>query len=95
MAEPGKNVCPYCLQPMTRWANPQMGSWSGEYQYVCFNDECPYFVRGWDWMEAHFHVRVSYRHRFDPITGDSGPLPVWSKGALRDHIINEKDATHA
>lgn len=95
MAKPGKNMCPYCSQPMTRWANPPMGCWTGEYQFVCFNDECPYFVRGWDWMEAHFHIRVSYRHRFDPTTGDSGPLPVWSKGALRDHIISEKDATHA
>ncbi|HUZ45710.1 MAG TPA: ogr/Delta-like zinc finger family protein [Terriglobia bacterium] len=95
MANPGKNVCPYCRKPMTRWANPEMGCWSGEYQYVCFNDECSYFVCGWDWMETHFHVRVSYRHRFDPVSGDSGPLPVWSKGALRDHIINEKDVTHA
>ena len=95
MAEPTMNACPYCLEPMTRWANPQMACWTGEYQWVCFNDDCPYFVRGWDWMETHFHIRVSYRHRFDPVTGDSGPLPVWSKGALRDHIITEKDATHA
>ena len=95
MAEPAMNTCPYCLKSMTRWANPQMACWTGEYQYVCFNDDCPYFVRGWDWMEDHFHVRVSYRHRFDPVTGDSGPLPVWSKGALRNHIITEKDKAHA
>jgi hypothetical protein len=95
MAEPTKYTCPYCLKPMSRWANPQMSCWSSKYQYVCFNDECPYFVQGWDWMETHFHIRVSYRHRFDPMTGDSGPLPVWSKGALRNYVVTERDSTYA
>jgi hypothetical protein len=79
---------------MTRWANPQMACWSGEYQYVCFNDECPYFAHGWDWMEKHFHVKASYRLRLDPATGESGPLPVWSRNALRDLIVEEREATH-
>jgi hypothetical protein len=95
MADPAKYVCPHCNKPMTRWANPQLACWSGEFQYVCFNDECPYFVRGWDWMESHFHVKASYRHRLDPMTSETGPLPVWSRSALRELIVEEREVTHA
>jgi hypothetical protein len=76
---------------MNRWQNPQMGSWSGEFQFVCFNDECPYFVRGWAWMKERFAATASYRHRLDPATGETGPLPVWSKDAMRTSILPDED----
>ncbi len=80
-------TCPYCQQPMLRWRNPQASTWGGEFQYVCFNDDCNYYVRGWFWMRERFNVEASYRHRLDPLTGEQGPLPVWSAEALRSDII--------
>jgi hypothetical protein len=82
-----KDKCPYCGQKLTKWVASMENSWGPDYQLVCFNDECPYFVKGWEWMREKFQQNVSYRYRYNPHTGESGPLPVWSKTALRGGIV--------
>lgn len=83
--------CPHCNSRLLPWRSPDLTSWGGKVQYICFNDECPYFVRGWEWMKEQFNVVASYRHRLDPETGESGPLPVWSKSAMKKQIVSEKE----
>jgi Ogr/Delta-like zinc finger len=82
--------CPHCATPMARWRPPEASTWGGSYQFVCFNDRCDYFLRGWTWMREQYNVCASYRHRFDPLTGEQGPLPVWSPDALRHDIIPDE-----
>ncbi len=86
----GIPICPHCQSSLTRWQNPPMASWDGDFQYVCFNDECPYYVRGWAWMQDQFNAHASYRYRLDPTTGETGPLPVWSRDALRSGILADE-----
>jgi len=87
--------CPHCGGQLLRWENPD--SWDTQFQFVCFNDECSYFVRGWLWMTDRYNVNASYRYRLDPATGEEGPLPVWSKNALRSNIMLEEtqETAHA
>lgn len=80
-------TCPHCNVQMKKWATPDMSSWDSEMQYVCFNDDCPYYQNGWEWMEQNYAQRASYRYRLNPETGERGPVPVWSPEALRDGII--------
>ena len=81
--------CPHCETEMKKWQTPGNSTWTSLFQWVCFNDECSYFVRGWDWMMKSQKARASYRHRLDPETGETGPLPVWSYSALKNQIIED------
>ena len=66
---------------------PENTGWQGEFQLACFNDDCPYYRRGWDHMQENYAVAASYRYRVDPTTGGASPLAVWSPDALKDRIL--------
>ena len=80
--------CPHCGEELRKWLNPEGSNWSSKHQFVCFSDECSYYINGWKWMLEKFNVKASYRHRFNPENGETGPLPVWSENALKDKIIS-------
>ena len=79
--------CPHCGKALQAFELPPNTGWQTEFQLACFNDDCPYYVRGWTWMMEQYRVRASYRYRVDPETGHASPLAVWSETALRDRII--------
>ncbi|MBW2091192.1 MAG: ogr/Delta-like zinc finger family protein [Deltaproteobacteria bacterium] len=85
----GKEVCPHCGEKMKQWKTPTWSTWGGEIRLVCFNDDCPYYVRGWDWMRETRNVKCSYRHSVDPATGAGSPIPVTSSSACREGIIED------
>ena len=89
MSSEKKPCCPHCGGEMKKWRTPPDSSWETDFQWVCFNDECPYFQRGWDWLMAEQGVTASSRHRMNPRTGCCGPLPVFSKDAGRDLILED------
>lgn len=80
-------VCPHCSQKLQAFDLPEATGWTAEFQLACFNDDCGYFIRGWEHMKTNFAVNASYRYRVDPSTGTPSPLPVWSADALKDRII--------
>jgi len=86
-----KRLCPYCGQKMLTWQPPVDANWGLNPQYVCFNDDCEYYVNGWEWMKSNYDQKISYRHRYDPESGEKGPLPAWSSQAHRDRIIEDEE----
>ena len=93
MTEPKRTICPHCGAPLARLELPE-AVFDHPYDFACFNDECPYYVRGWKWMEQQFGVTSSYRYRIDGQSGFPSPIAVWSPTALRSSIVPD-DAARA
>ncbi len=86
MSGASRIACPHCHAPLARLELNEAFS-DHQYDLACFNDECPYYVRGWAWMEQRFGVSVSYRYRIDGRSGRASPVAVWSPEALRSSIL--------
>jgi hypothetical protein len=86
MSEIQRARCVHCGSDLCRIELPEM-LFDHEFDLACFNDDCPYYVRGWAWMEEKFGARTSYRYRIDPRSGRASPLAVWSPTALRSNIL--------
>jgi SAM-dependent methyltransferase len=81
--------CPYCEERMKKWAVPQspFTEWDNEFMYICFNDECPYLINGWDVMSTQGNSGISYRQMYNPDKNSFFPVPVPSLDALKDSIV--------
>jgi SAM-dependent methyltransferase len=82
--------CPYCGERLRKWAvpdNPFVCTWDNDHMYICFNDACPYYVRGWDVMHKEGTCGASYRLMYNPEKDRCLPIPVPSPKALREGII--------
>jgi len=88
MTSEKKPVCPYCKEEMKKWKVPVASTWENEFFYVCFNENCPYFIEGWQYMWETQKTYASYRCKFDPNSGKYMPLPAWSVNALKENIMD-------
>jgi len=86
--------CPYCQGPLSKWEVPDDPciDWPNEYLYLCFNDACPFLVRGWRHMWNQGMPGVSYRFLFNPLTGGSSTVPIRSLADLRPGIVDGREA---
>lgn len=84
-------TCPYCGDGLRRWAVPQtpFTEWDQEFLYLCFNDRCPYLVRGWQAMARQGNAGFSYRLMYNPGNDRCMPIPVPDLRALRESIVDD------
>jgi SAM-dependent methyltransferase len=83
--------CPYCDHELKKWAVPQtpFTEWDEPFMYICFNDRCPYLLRGWQAMDRQGNGGFSYRLMYNPGNDRCTPIPVPSLGALRESIVDD------
>ena len=83
-------ACPHCGERLRKWAVPDSPfgqTWDNDFMYICFNDSCPYYVKGWDHMYKEGNRGVSYRLMYNPEKDCCMPIPVPSPKALRESIV--------
>ncbi|GAB6096515.1 hypothetical protein JCM14469_27680 [Desulfatiferula olefinivorans] len=94
MAAP-KPKCPHCNQPMDLWEVPPISfsdglGWGVPYLYVCFNDNCPLFVNGWDDIMEQVGQRSSVRCMNYPGTKQFEMLPVFSSFGGSGQVVTDE-----
>jgi hypothetical protein len=91
MASPPPTAnCPHCGDHLRGVELPRETNYDEAVHWACFNNDCPYYQEGWEWMSERFEVKASYRYRVDPSSGKAIPLPVWSDDALRDMLVDDE-----
>jgi hypothetical protein len=88
MSEQPKS-CPHCEAKLNKWLVPEEATWDDEFFFVCFNNECSYYIRGWKWMKEQYNQNASYRYALNPNTGGSLMIPVWDEDATRFMIVDD------
>ncbi len=88
-------VCPHCGKTMNLWEVPPMNfsdglGWGEPYIFVCFNNECPPFVSGWQEIEENYAHKASTRCFCYPSSGLFEFMPVFSRHGATGQIVDEE-----
>ena len=87
--EHAPDTCPHCGDRLKKWLVPEGASWNESFFLVCFNNDCPYYRKGWEWMKEQYSQVGSYRYVLNPTNGSSSMIPVWSDDATREMIVDD------
>ena len=92
--EEKKLVCPHCGQNLNKWSTPSFNfadglGWCTPFLYVCFNDNCKFFMNSWKQMSEVYGQEMGYRYMVHPDSGESSSVPVGNRQAMRGDIIDE------
>ncbi|MGD9330579.1 MAG: HEAT repeat domain-containing protein [Desulfobacterales bacterium] len=100
-----KPLCPHCETEMSLWEVPPINfgdglGWGEPFLFVCFNDECPAYVNGWEHMQETYAHRASYRCMNYPGTEVFEFMPVFSPHGgtgqvLDDQVLAQQEALKA
>jgi hypothetical protein len=74
-------TCPHCNTVMEQMDSRYL-DWESPYLWVCFNNECKLFKKGWEHMMESVGQLVSYRFMIHPQGGESGVIPAFSTDYL-------------
>ncbi len=88
-----KHYCPHCSGDLVLCHAPAVHvgdglGWGSEYLFICLNDRCPLFVKGWDYIANQYGHVGSYRYMEIPNSKESYSMMVVGKEAFTGSIVD-------
>lgn len=77
-------TCPHCKAKMEQMDSRHL-DWESPYLWVCFNNDCTLFKKGWNHMMESYGQLVSYRFMIHPQSGETGVIPAFSQQYLQEN----------
>jgi hypothetical protein len=88
--------CPHCKQPLSCCEAPPIHvgdglGWGSDILFICLNDACPPFLKGWDKIEAQHGHHASYRYMELPGSPEGNYMMVGNADAFKACIIDREE----
>jgi hypothetical protein len=88
--------CPHCQIELACCEAPPIHigdglGWGSDILYICLNDECPLFIRGWEQIEVKYGHHASYRYMQLPGSNESNVMMVANADAFTGSIVDPKE----
>ncbi len=90
-----KPRCPHCDTEMKLWEVPPVNigdglGWGAPFLFLCFNDDCPLYKKGWKDMEENYAQRASMRCFNYPGTEQFECMPVFSSVGGQGQVLDDQ-----
>lgn len=88
--------CPHCKEELSCCEAPPIHigdglGWGSEILFICLNDSCSVFLKGWDQIEAQYGHHSSYRYMELPDSKEKNYMMVGNVDAFKACVINKDD----
>ncbi|MGW8193285.1 MAG: zinc ribbon domain-containing protein [Desulforhopalus sp.] len=87
-------ICPHCKETLSCCEAPPIHigdglGWGSEVLFICLNDSCSLFLRGWDKIESQYGHHASYRYMELPGSKEANLMMVGNADAFKACVIDK------
>lgn len=89
------HICPHCDQQLSCCEAPPIHvgdglGWGSDVLFICLNDYCKLFLKGWDNCETKYGHHASYRFMKLPGSTENNVMMVGNSDAFKGSIVDPK-----
>lgn len=87
------HTCPHCHNKMFCCEAPQFHvgdglGWGSDVLFICLNDDCPLFAKGWEMIEEQYGHSASYRYMELPGSKEGNLMMVGNEMAFKGAVVD-------